>query len=72
MGEVIELGNITFLDLPPDRVLQNHIGELDGVVIIGFDLEGGLVFASSYADGGTVMWLLEKAKQQLLAASEDM
>lgn len=63
---VIPLNNITRLDLPPDRVLEGAKGKLDGLVIIGYDNEGDHYFASTYADGGDVLWLLEKCKQALL------
>ena len=64
---VIPLGNITRLDLPTDRVLDAVKGDCsDGVVIIGFDDQGDLYFASSIADGGAVIWLLEQAKLALL------
>jgi hypothetical protein len=66
---VIPLGNITRLDIPVDRVLDAAKGELhgpSGVVVIGWDDDGELYFASSVADGGEVLWLLEKAKIALL------
>lgn len=66
MGDVIELGCITRLDLPPDRILEKAIGQLDSVVIMGYDKEGEEVFASSIADGGSVLWLLEQCKLKLL------
>ena len=65
---VIPLGNVTRLDLPPEQVLEGakeSIGE--GVVIIGWDKEGELYFASSIADGGEVNWLLDHAKIALLS-----
>jgi len=64
---VIPLGNITRLDLPTDRVLDAVKGDCsDGVVVVGFDNEGQLYFASSISDGGNVLWLLEQAKLALL------
>lgn len=64
---VIPLGNVTRLDLPTDMVLDGAKGYCsDGVVILGFDDDGAFYFASSIADGGTVMWLLEQAKLALL------
>jgi hypothetical protein len=67
MSNVIPLGNITRLDQPTDRVLENAKGYCkDGVVILGFDAAGELYFTSSIADGGTVIWLLEQAKMALL------
>ena len=69
---VIPLGNITSLDLPTDRVLDAAKGECsDGVVILGFDNEGQLYLASSIADGGRVIWLLEQAKRALLEVEDD-
>ena len=64
--KVIPFTGITKLDLPPDRILEAAVGKMEGVVLIGWDRDGDFVAASSYADGGTVMWLLEKCKQRLL------
>lgn len=64
---VVSLGNVTKLDLPTDRVLDACKGHCsEGVVILGFDDDGEFYFASSLADGGTVIWLLESAKKGLL------
>lgn len=69
-AKVIPFNGITRLDLPPDRILEAAAGRLEGVVVIGFDHEGELYAASSYADGGTVLWLLEQCKRNLLKAVE--
>ena len=66
MGDVITLGNVTKLDLPVDRVLEGAKDQLEGVVLLGYDKEGEFYFASTYADGGNVLWLLESMKKQLL------
>ena len=66
MGKVVDIGCITRLDLSPDRVLDAAVGELDGVVILGYKKDGSEYFASSYADGGDVLWLLGRLKKQLL------
>ena len=72
MGDVISLGNITRLDIPTDRVLDEAKGSCaDGVVIMGFDDDGEVYFASSIADGATVLWLIEHAKKKLLEVGED-
>jgi len=64
---IIPLGNITRLDYPTDRVLDECKGHCSvGVVIAGWDDDGQLCFASSIADGGDVLWLLERAKQELM------
>ena len=71
MSKVVDIGCVTYLDLAPDRVLDAAIGELEGVVIMGFDKDGGEYFKSSYADGGTVLWLLERCKTKLLRVAEE-
>jgi len=63
---VIPLGNITSLDLPPDRILDAAKGHMDSCVLLGWNCDGEIYFASSIADGGEVLWLLEMAKKQLL------
>jgi len=69
MDNIIELPVITRLNLPPERVLKNALKEgMEDVVVIGYDSEGEFYFASSKADGGDVMWLLELAKKHLLEA----
>lgn len=65
-GNVEPLGVVTRLDLDPGRVLAMAEDQLEGVVVIGFDKEGEFYFASSYADGGDVIYLLEMAKKRLL------
>lgn len=72
MGKVINLPVITRLDLQPERVLQAAIDEkMSAAVIIGYDKDDGFYFASSLADGGDVLWLLETAKKALLAVGEE-
>lgn len=66
MGSVIDLPVVTRLDLDPDRVLTKAIGECESVVILGYDKDGAEYFASSLADGGSVLWLLERLKKKLL------
>jgi hypothetical protein len=67
MGDVVNLPVITTLDLPPERILQAAMDkDLDEVVIVGFDKNGELYFASNKSDGGGVLWLFELAKKALL------
>ncbi len=66
MSKVIPFTGITKLDLDPDTILENNKGKLEGVVIMGWDKNGNEYFASSYADGGTVLWLAERMKKALL------
>ena len=71
MNNVIPLGNVTKLDLPTNRILEQAKGTCsDGVVIMGYDDDGELYFASSIADGGSVLWLMEQCKLALLEAGE--
>ena len=67
MGEVIEASFVTRLDIPAERVLR-QAGEsgLETAIVIGWDSDGEFYFASSAADGGDVLWLLEVAKKKLL------
>lgn len=67
MGKVIPLGCVTKLDIPVDRVLDSAKDNLNSVVLMGYDKEGELYFASTMADGGEVLWLIEQLKLQLLS-----
>lgn len=72
MSNVITLPCITRLDVPPERVLQAALEKgLDGVVVMGYK-DGEPYFASSYADGGDVMWLMELCKAQLLKIADEL
>ena len=72
MSNVIPFGGITRLDLDPDIVLEEAKGKLEGFVIAGHDKEGNEYFASTYADGGDVLWLLERMKFRLVRVVEEM
>ncbi len=71
MAKVIPFKGITKLDLDPDTILESNKGKLEGVVIMGWDKDGNEFFASSYADGGTVLWLVERLKKALLEIADD-
>jgi len=70
-AKIIPFNGITRLDIDPDMVLENTKGALEGVIIIGYDKDGQEYFASSYADGGDVLWLLERMKMRLLNIEEE-
>lgn len=70
-ARVIPLGMVTRLDLPVERVLEQAKDRMDHVVLMGWDKEGELYFASTFADGGEVMWLLEQCKIALMKAAID-
>ena len=72
MSNVIPFNGITSLDLDPDVVLENTKGKLEGFLIAGYDKDGNEYFASTYADGGDVLWLLERMKLRLLSVVEEV
>ena len=67
MGKVVTFNGVTRLDIPAERVLNAVLeADLEKVVVIGYAKDGSEYFASSIADGGTVLWLMERLKLQLL------
>lgn len=69
-AQIHNLNCITRLEIPADRVLEAALGKLQGVILAGWDEDGQLYIASSYADGGDALWLAEKFKQRLLDVCE--
>ena len=67
MSKVIPFTGITRLDLSPDIVLENLKGKLEGFVLVGYTTDGEEFFSSTYADGGTALWLMERGKTALLS-----
>lgn len=65
-AQILDFTGITSLDLDPDRVLAKAGGKLQAVIVIGYDKDGDFYAASSYADGGDMLWLLELCKKKLL------
>lgn len=68
-AKMLIFNGITRLDLPPDRILEGAMGELEAVVIVGWGKDGDFYAASSVADGGDALWLLELCKKRLLSGS---
>lgn len=67
MTNVVPFTGLSSLDRDPNRVIEAaRDAGLSGVVIIGYDKDGEEYFSSSYADGGDVLWLLERMKLSLL------
>ena len=66
MGDVVDIGGVTKLDIPPDKLLEKAIGNMSECVILGFHVDGSHYFASSKADAGDVFYHLERAKYALL------
>jgi hypothetical protein len=69
-AKVVPIGTITKLDVPPDYILKAAEGQLEGVLLLGWDKNGDIYTASSYADGGTILWLMELCKKMLLQSVE--
>lgn len=73
MGEVVVLDMVTRLDIPAERVLQAALDAgLQSVVVVGYDADGEEYFASSFADGGDALWLLQRGSHKLLSMPEKM
>lgn len=71
MSNVVDLPVITSLDHDPARVLARALDvELDKVIVIGVTKNGDEFFASSVADGGDVIWQMERAKLKLLRIAD--
>ena len=66
-AKVIPFTGITKLDLTPDIILENLKGKMEGFVIMGYTEDGEEYFSSTYADGGTALWLIERCKKALLS-----
>ncbi len=71
MGQVIPFNGVTRLDLDPDITLENLKGKFEGFLIVGYTPEGEEFFASTYADGGMALWLMERCKKKLLTLECD-
>jgi len=63
---VINFPGITRLRVDPDKVLGAAMGNLESVVVVGYDKTGAEYFAASDPSGPEALWLLERAKLRLL------
>ena len=71
LADVVELDIPTVADIPPDKILTAALGELDYVIVLGYDKEGKEYFCASKASGLDAVWLLERAKLELLRACDE-
>ena len=72
MSNVILWPFETRLNHDAERVLaEASKQDFDGVVICGYLKDGSIYMASSYADGGTVGWLLDRVKHELHKAADE-
>ena len=56
---IIQFKGLTKLDLDPDTILQNAVGVLKEVLVLGTDKEGNQYMASSSGDGKAILWHLD-------------
>lgn len=69
--KVVEINCCTSLDVPVEKILKMAYEKgLSECVVIGYDQEGEFYFRGSMADGGAVLWLMEKAKAKLMAIAK--
>jgi len=66
-ADIITLRCVTTLDLPTERILTNALdADLERCFVVGRTKEGEFYFASTFSDGGTVIWDMEIAKRLLI------
>lgn len=68
MSEVAGFGGLTKLDVPVDKVLDGAASAtLEAVFVLGRDADGTLYAASSVADMGDVLIMIEEWKHELFS-----
>lgn len=70
-AEVVRFPGITCLDLPPDRLLEEALGKLESVVILGETKDGEEYFAFSLGSAPEILWLMERAKHSLMTFADE-
>ncbi len=67
MGNVVELGCVTKLDITPEKVLTAALNTgLENAIVIGETRDGTVYFSMSTADGPLINWLLDVAKRSIM------
>jgi hypothetical protein len=67
-AEVVEYPGITKLDLPAEKILSRAIdADLEDVLIIGWEKDETLYAASTTANVGKLLHLIETFKHKLIA-----
>lgn len=66
MGDVVEGHFITRLSIPTSKVLDNAPRDMQEVVVVGFTVDGDFYFSASEADSPANLYLLEKARHELM------
>jgi len=65
-AKILQFGGITFGRIEPDKVLEANKGKFKEVFLIGLDENSDDYYASSTGDLPTLLWMLERAKKELL------
>lgn len=69
---VVLFSGVTFLDLDANLLVKSALDEdLETLIMIGCTKAGDFYFKSNKADGGEVLWWLEKAKWKLMQIGEE-
>lgn len=72
MDNVVTAPIVSRLDEPVERSFERaREAGLTSVVIMGYDKNGQEFFSSSIADGGAVLWLIERHKLGLLTVMDE-
>lgn len=63
MGDVVEIGCVTSLDRPPEKVLQKAIDEkVEDLIVLGWAPDGEFYVDCTSANGAEFLWKLELAR----------
>lgn len=71
MTNVLKFTGITFIDMPPDVILEGALGKLESVIVLGYANDGEEYFASSMADGADALWHLQRAAHKLICMPDE-
>ena len=67
MDNVKLFPGITPLDFDADVILNSAMGKLKSVIIVGETEDGEEFFSASVGSGPETLWMLERAKHNLIA-----
>ena len=70
-SKIVMFHGKTDLDIPADRVLENNIGRLSKVVLMGYDHDDNFYCAMSIGSVAEVNLLVDRFKQYLLNSFEE-
>lgn len=70
-GNVVMFTGTTALPIDPDRLLVAASGQLETVLILGYDRDGEFYFSSSCPEVPEISWLILQAQDALLNLSRE-